>query len=287
MAELSNTGPCILDKCGLALLSDLDDDYVNELFSYLEIEQQTFLDLQYKFRSTEYKWPLDPLHTWSRIWEYPYVYHHLTKWQQDISGAEKLIVADIGSGVTFFPFTLARQGFDITCVDIDPVCRNDLERAIQVVPCSPGDVTFRLSEGGRLPFKDNELDVAYSVSVIEHLPEVTGFVHELCRVLKSGGLLVATIDLDLRGDQSISVEDHCYLMEELDKRFEKVMPYRAVHPANILDSNKGPFARKQRVGAEQIWFALKNDIVKPLLRRLPNHPTPYYLAVEGMVLRKK
>ena len=46
-------------------------------FALLEKEQADFLAMESAFRSREYKWPRDPLHTWSRVWEYPYTYHHL------------------------------------------------------------------------------------------------------------------------------------------------------------------------------------------------------------------
>jgi SAM-dependent methyltransferase len=50
-------------------------------------------------------------------------------------------------------------------------------------------------ENGKLPYGDNEFDVIYSKSVIEHMLNPLNFVSESFRVLKPGGtLLVLTPD---------------------------------------------------------------------------------------------
>jgi SAM-dependent methyltransferase len=53
----------------------------------------------------------------------------------------------------------------------------------------------KLSPRGKLPYGDNEFDVIYSKSVIEHMLDPLNFVSESFRVLKPGGtLLVLTPD---------------------------------------------------------------------------------------------
>jgi hypothetical protein len=116
------------NHCGLAALSDLQTPEWRDLFSLLEQEQTAFSALEDKFRSPEYLWPRQPLFTWSRVWEYPFVYHHLQYFRGKCGNSLAPIV-DLGSGVTFFPFAVARLGYQVICVDLDPVCERDLGQA--------------------------------------------------------------------------------------------------------------------------------------------------------------
>ncbi len=54
-------------RSGIAALSDLQNKEWEELFYFLEKKQAEFLEKEGEFRSAEYKWPRDPLHTWSRV----------------------------------------------------------------------------------------------------------------------------------------------------------------------------------------------------------------------------
>ena len=50
----------------------------------------------------------------------------------------------------------------------------------------------------KLHFNDNFFDKIYCISVIEHLPEKIAYkgMNEMARVLKKGGLMIITLDLD-------------------------------------------------------------------------------------------
>ena len=107
-------------KSGVARLSDLTTPEWKEIFAKLEIDQARFLSLASMFLSPENELPCDPLHTWSRVWEYPYVYSNIIAWRETLSKSSPPHIVDVGSGVTFLPFTLAAQGFHVTCTDVDP-----------------------------------------------------------------------------------------------------------------------------------------------------------------------
>jgi len=272
------------DRGGLAALSDLRTSEWQELFGFLEQEQAAFLEQEAKFRSPEYKWPRDPLHTWSRVWEYPYVYYHLRKWKKGLPRSNQPRVVDLGSGVTFFPFSVARLGFHVICTDVDPICKKDLAHAAQCVNHDPGQVDFRLTDGLTLPFGDGEADALYCVSVLEHIPHFETMIQEIARILKPGGLVVVTVDLDLRGDAEFGVESHKILAAALRRHFAHLYPEVTIHPADLLHSSSAPYGYKPLRGLDWAWFMLKQYILKPMLGRKPTRMTPYHLAVQGFAL---
>lgn len=275
------------NRCGLASLSDLNTPEWKELFKLLEKEQESFLQKENLFRSPEYKWPRDPLHTWSRVWEYPYVYHHLKEARKRYRGNGLPIVVDFGSGVTFFPFAIAKLGYHVICVDNDPTCERDMKRAIEIVLHNPGKVEFRLNKSLEIPFQDKEVDIIYSISVLEHISNFARVIMEMARILKPGGLLLLTIDLDLRGDHRMGIREFYLLKREILKYFELMSPEETVHPADILTSDKGPYGFKNPVGFKLLKFLIKQRIIKPLLGLKPAPMIPFHLAVMGMVMREK
>ncbi len=225
------------DRSGLAILSDLGTPEWRELFSKLEKDQAEFLSLEDKFRSSEYRWPGDSLHEWSRIWEYPYAYHHLRRWRRTVPTETSPKVADVGSGVTFFPFSIGRLGCDVICTDIDPVCGVDLGRAAAVYAAAPGSVQFRLADGSSLPFADGELDAVYSISVIEHIPDFAHTLEEVWRILRPGGIFLLTCDMCMEGDLELGIESHGRLVRALHRHFDLTCPERTVHPKDTLYSD--------------------------------------------------
>jgi SAM-dependent methyltransferase len=255
-----------------------------ELFSTLEREQEGFLTYEPFFRSSEYKWPRDPLHTWSRCWEYPYVYRALSNrfGGPPPEGHQSPLIADVGSGVTFFPFAVAKLGCRVICTDLDPICERDMARAISAVPAGTGEVRFRRCSTDRLPFEDTECDGIYCISVIEHIPNPSGTVEEIFRILKPGGLFCLTIDLDLRGDHEIGPALYADLHRRLRTRFELAVPERGIHPRNLLTSTTGPYRIGIAPGLSRFYFQAK-QLVKPFIGR---KAWPALLAVEGTLWRK-
>lgn len=268
------------DRCGMALLDDLEQTSYRDIFVQLEEIQAKFLAEQHRFRSSGYRWPADALHNWSRIWEYPYVYHHL-KLFRDANPGRKLTAADIGSGVTFMPFAAADLGYDVCCIDNDPIVGIDLPRAVQTLGYQPSQVSFRQTDGKHLPLDDHSVDVLFCISVLEHVPDPSSLVSEFRRVLKPDGLLLLTIDLALNRYSQITPPNHAQLIRSLEEEFQFDLPYGSMHPAATLTNRNGPY-RLFRWGLDwrkilvcsyfTFWKALGQDC-EPLL------------SCEGMVLR--
>ncbi|MBF0231958.1 MAG: class I SAM-dependent methyltransferase [Desulfamplus sp.] len=274
----------VFDRSGMAALSDLQTKEWKESFTLLEQEQSAFLSKESTFRSPEYKWPSDSLHNWSRVWEYPYVYHHLNISRNKFGQMPHIV--DLGSGVTFFPFSVAKLGYHLTCADIDPICEKDLSKAIRCVDHEPGKIDFRLIHENRLPFSDGEADGVYCISVLEHIPEFENTISEIARILKPDGFFLLTVDLDLRGDLELGIEAHKRLNITLNKHFDYLMPQTIIHPKNILHSYSGPCAIPQSSGFNFAWTFFKQRIAKPLLGRKPGVLAPYHLTIQSFVMKK-
>jgi SAM-dependent methyltransferase len=266
----------ILERSGFAALSDLQTQDWRGTYELLEKVQAEFLALSSEFRSPEYIWPHDSLRTWSRIWEYPYAYYHLRRFSRSHADRETLKIADIGSGVTFFPFALSRLRYDVSCVDVDLVCERDLKAAIGVVPHAPGSVRFVRTDGQCLPFEDASLDAIYSISVLEHVPHFEKVLGEIHRVLKPCGRLVLTFDVDFRGDSELSVESFSRAIAVLEDLFTYASPERPVHPSNILDSRNSPYGT--RVEPVTLLGALHKAAAR-MLRRRGRAGEPWHLAI--------
>lgn len=275
----------IFGRSGLAALSDLSSPAYQEIFSLLGNAQKVFLDNEEKFRSKEYKWPRNPLHTWSRVWEYPYVYYALKEHRTLVSASSSPKVVDLGSGVTFFPFAVARLGYEVICMDTDPVCGPDIKRASSVVPQKPGKVSFSLLTENHLPLMDGDTDVVYCVSVLEHIHNFENTIEEVYRILKPGGLFILTIDLDACGYLDISVDRYYKLREVLLKYFDLKKPEIAVHPMDELKCHNGPIPYFVYSTRQKWMFHLKERI-KVLFGKQPFSVLPN-LAVWGGIMTRK
>jgi SAM-dependent methyltransferase len=282
---VSNRPP--FDRCGIAAVSDLQTPLWREVFATMEDHQAEFLSGQHLFRSPEYKWPLDALHQWSRVWEYPYVYSHVAEWRRAHAGTAVPLVADIGSGVTFFPFSVARLGFQVACADPDPVCATDFDRAAKVVDHGQGQVEFRLIDGGGLPFESSECDLVYCISVLEHIQAFDNTVREIARILKPEGLFYLTIDLDLQGNADIRVDRYASLMASIHELFELALPDKTIHPADMLSNMRGPYPMYSVSRWKKARHFVKQEIVKPFFGRDPRPLLEYHLGVQGGVFRRR
>ncbi|PQP34603.1 hypothetical protein C6A37_06920, partial [Desulfobacteraceae bacterium SEEP-SAG9] len=201
----------VFNRSGLAALSDLHSPEHKKLFSILEKDQSVFMQKEQEWRSPEYRWPSAPLYDFSRVWEYPYAFYHFSKFIDIFENEYRPILVDIGSGVTFFPFSLAKLGYNVICTDIDPICQRDLSKAINIVPQSLGNVNFRLfKQKNILPFDDDECDGVYCISVLEHISNFEETVIEMARVLKPGGLCIITCDINLnpKDDLQLKIAEH-------------------------------------------------------------------------------
>jgi ubiquinone/menaquinone biosynthesis C-methylase UbiE len=262
------------NKIGYAKFSDLHNNVFSESLNFLNEDQIIFNRFGESFRSKEYKWPIDALNNWSRIWEYPFVYNEII----EKSAGRKIRLLDVGSGVTFFPYSLTKLGHDVTCTDVDKICDADYQKANQILGDKNKKVDFKLITSEKLPFEDSSFDIVYCISVLEHIPNWKNTLNEMNRVLVKGGTLILTIDIDLSNMDQMNVVNFDQLNEAL-LDFDYEFNMEPVHLFDILTSRNSAVPMKSKTGLNFFFHYFKQKIVKPLLGRKPSLIRPPHLAV--------
>lgn len=273
-------------RSGLAALSDLQSPNFEKIFSILEMVQDRFLESQINFRSKDYKWAIDALHWWSRIWEYPYVLSHLIEIKKYTFQNSKIKILDFGSGVTFFPFLLHESGFEVTCVDNDSICINDIIKAKNFFNFEK--IHPVLSENNKIPLESSTFDIIYSISVIEHILHFETILDELRRLLRDDGYIILTFDIGVDHMSQLKTENFMRFMKELKTRFQLVEPEETLHPLDILYSSNSKYPLRIEKNFKFYLYQTKLLFRSLLQGNLGNFSLRNNkLTVAGMVLKVK
>jgi len=210
---------------GIPTVGAYDELRSSPLFAELEQFSDCFLQRN-KSNLLGYgqKWVRDPLHQWSRQWEYPFTLWHIQNYIQNTGKTNPLIV-DAGSGVTFFPFYVANEfpQSRVICLDSDESL-GPVFSSIQAG--KPGPVEFRKSDIRRIPADDDSCQIVYCISVLEHMDNPSASFEEFCRILKPGGLLILTFDISLSNESAtINKSNAKRLLKTALNYFEVVNDY--------------------------------------------------------------
>ena len=254
---------------GLPKISDYQRLLQSELFRSMEDFSGSFLQSQSEhLKRYQGKWVADPLHQWSRQWEYPFVFSRISEY----AGRQgEVHILDAGSGVTFFPYFLSSRFSNsvVSCCDYDFSLGEPYSRLNRSLP---GQVQFVPGDLRSLPFQNNVFDIVYCVSVLEHTDAYHTIVPEFKRVLKEGGMLIVTFDISVDGEADIPPEKAEELLETLYRHFprSKKVAYRnmreKVHVGDLVTTH---FIRKTNPSLLPWKYPLLTAI-KPLLNlRLP------------------
>jgi SAM-dependent methyltransferase len=99
-------------------------------------------------------------------------------------------VLDIGCGTGSLAFTFPEianvasvTGIDLTepCVEFARACNADLR------------ISFQQADAPALPFEDNSFDRAFSMLVLQFIPDAARAVAEMCRVVRPGGTVTSAV----------------------------------------------------------------------------------------------
>ena len=188
---------------GIPLVPDYEELLKSKSFKDLKKFSDRFLlENNDILRDYAKKWVSDPLHQWSRQWEYPFVFG---KVQQIAEFNSKPAILDAGSGVTFFPY-LVKSKFEtssVYCCDYDTMLLSLYDeinaRQEKHVECSTSDLRD-------LPYEEEKFHMVYCVSVLEHTDDYDAIIEEFYRVLLPDGVLVVTFDISMDGTRDIDTE---------------------------------------------------------------------------------
>jgi SAM-dependent methyltransferase len=163
------------------------------------------------------KWVDDPFLQWSRRWEYVYVLQRLEDGWKDAPKAP--LIADAGSGFTFFPFYLQelRPDARILCIDSDPTAGRAIAETRALIGHGP---EFAREDLERLGQASESLDAVFSISVIEHTNRPGQVIEEIHRVLIPGGMFVCTFDVSFETGSPMRVEQVASLVRRLHEMFD-------------------------------------------------------------------
>jgi len=209
-------------------------DYQAMLHSPLFLDMESFSNSFLKnneasLQSYFEKWVSDPLHQWSRQWEYPYVFQKIEEYVKKTKN-DKPVILDAGSGVTFFPYFLLEKYSNSTvlCADLDETYTeiyNEINKGQRE------KVSFSVANLQDLDYGDNSIDIIYCISVLEHTKNYDAIMDEFRRVLTPGGFLIVTFDISIDGKNDISIDGAENLITLLEDKF-KVLS----HPESIREA---------------------------------------------------
>jgi SAM-dependent methyltransferase len=134
-----------------------------------------------------------PVSYW-RATEFAYAWEQLN----EPAGAR---ILDVGSPKDLAAMLARHKGYEVIATDILPeavLLSRRYAHAQGLDGTGPGRVHSEVQDGRALPYASNSFDAAYSVSVLEHIPERgdSAAIRELIRVVKPGGVVVVTVPYD-------------------------------------------------------------------------------------------
>lgn len=154
-------------------------------------------------------WVKDPLRQWSRSWEYPYVFQCLT--QKMKAGAS---VVDAGSGLTFFPFFVAKKlNCQVICVDTQAEFLNPMH---SISKREGLEVSYLQNDIRRIDLPDKSQAALYCISVLEHTQNYEEIIKEFRRCLKPTAPLIVTFDICPSGVADIDLKKSKDLVNSLN-----------------------------------------------------------------------
>lgn len=136
----------------------------------------------------------------------------LTEIRQQLPSGQKLKILDVGCGAGFFSVLLAKEGHQVTGIDLTP---DMIENAKKLAAEEQTECSFSVMDAENPAFPDESFDVVISRNLTWTLPHVQHAYQEWVRVLKRGGVLLnfdANYGLDNFTDVSALPKDHAHNM---------------------------------------------------------------------------
>lgn len=135
-----------------------------------------------------------PVSYWRSV-EFAYVCRQL----KQSAGAR---ILDLGSPKDLAAMLARHRGYEVVATDILPeaiLLSRRYAAAQRLEGQGPGRVHSEVQDGRALTYADGSFEAAYSVSVLEHIPDSgdSTAISELVRVVRPGGVVVVTVPFEL------------------------------------------------------------------------------------------
>jgi SAM-dependent methyltransferase len=239
-----------------------DYSLLGDTFKKASEFQQDFLKDN---KLSDYSWSSNPLHQWSRYFEYPFIINAI-----DSINKKNLSILDYGAGKTFLPFFLLQKKHDVICYDVV-----DYSDYYENTP-----IGFTKS----LKTIDKKIDVAYSVSVLEHTEDPVAEISNIYNLLADDGIFIMTFDVDCRGDLSISLDNLQKVTIFLNDHFDEISYFKD-HSSPLLtfeNSKYGLYGSGVKFIAKRLLIACKGffSVSKSKI-------SPYDIRVGTFIGKKK
>ena len=162
-------------------------------------------------------------------------------------------ILDLGAGNGIASFALARNGWRVTAVEPDP-SEEVGAGAIRSLARDAGlDLSLVQCNGERLLFSEDAFDAVYARQVFHHAASLEAMACEVARVLRSGGLLLAT-------------------REHIADDEEQLVSFRAAHPLHSLYGGESAYALSVYLRAFESAGLRLRDVWGPLESILNFYP---------------
>lgn len=204
-------------------------------------------------------------------------YHRSSEWMeiQRFLGSRRGAALDVGAGRGISAYAMAKDGWRTTALEPDPSSEVGSGAIRRLVSETGVSIEIVESWGESLPFESNSFDVVHCRQVLHHARDLDQFCREAARVLRPGGVFIATREhvlsrredlqhfLDHHPTHYITGVEHAYLLSD----YLSAIRSSGIHLEKVLnpmssDINLCPQSKRQAKAslAKRVRFPLPDAI---------------------------